>query len=151
MPNQQQNDLDFDTASFDDIPDSRPTIPSDDYHVRIVDPKLTEFDNDDGTTRYLQYAAIVQSGEYAGTPLYYQKFDLRGDKFHYLKTALAAVDVAPEKGLTLREALEQIMQLIDGLEIRATVREQNKRRKVDGQWEDLDEKENRVRRWLNRM
>lgn len=59
-------DLDF--INLNDIASAPPTIPAQEYHMKIVEGQIRENKNKDGF--YFSYRAVVQSGEYAGESVF---------------------------------------------------------------------------------
>lgn len=131
-------DESLDTVDLSDAPDSAPTIPADNYHMRIVDAEMRN--TKEGGGKYINYRAIVQSGPYTGEAVWgmWTTRNSAGKKDNVWRTKgdLKRLGVTDFSNISAATVL--------GLEGIAKVTEKNKKR--DG--EVLSEKENNIASWV---
>lgn len=138
-----------DFQSFDDIPDSRPTIAEAEYVLRVVAPKLQ--DKNDKSGKYISYDVVVQEGPEAGYRIFNNMFSLGKRNVWTFKSAMKAVNFAIPHGLTIEEAADYFVKNGNGFEFVGTVGKRPATAKNDatGQYEPVDGQfVNQVRRWL---
>ena len=74
----------MDFVSFDDLPEVRPTIPADNYNVRVVG----KIKDSKAGNKYIGYDAIIQDGPEAGYRLFNQMVSIEGDMAYQFKRAV---------------------------------------------------------------
>lgn len=136
------DNLDPDRINTDDESGVKPTIPADDYHLRVVDceaRKTKETDKELGVkTSYLNFRVIVQSGEYKGESFFAMA------SLHP-KYRWGFIGDAQRLGVSVDGTPDEVAAAFNGVEGIGRVR--RKPRKVDGQL-DPNQMENSIGKWL---
>ena len=132
----------LDYLDINDAPDGPPTIPADNYLCRVVDAdaRVTK----EGGGIYLNYRAVVQAGDHAGTSIFgmwsLKNAEGKQDQVWRTKGDWKRLEFEPGKKTPV-----ELADAIKGLEGYVKVTEEQKR---DRDGTVLDEKENRIRKWL---
>ena len=126
----------MDFVSFDDLPEVRPTIPADNYNVRVLGAKIKD---SKAGNKYISYDAIVQDGPEAGYRLFSQMVSVEGDMAYQFKRAVKATKVSVPKGLTVLEAAQYFVEQINGKVFLVKVGLKTAQEKDDetGKWVDI--------------
>lgn len=145
MSNKLDRELDLDDVNLNDISDTAPTIPAETYHMKIVEATVRESqDKVDEKTgrklRYVNYRAVVQSGEYAGESVFAVWF-LNEKSSWQMKRDLKRLGYEPADGVP------RIADIV-GLEGYAKVTEKVRKNRDTGQRDADLGKENSISSWL---
>lgn len=122
-------DLDF--INLNDISAAPPTIPTNEYHLKIVEGQIKENKAKDGF--YFSYRAVVQSGEYAGDSIF-GMWSFKDTALWKIKRDFKSMGYNPPDGRPHKEDLI-------GYEGIAKVTEKPRN-------DDPTEKENRIDKWI---
>lgn len=123
-------DLDF--INLNDIDTAPPTIPAQEYHVKIVEGQIKQ--NKEKTGYYFSYRAVVQSGEYAGDSVF-GMWSFKDNALWKMKKDFKAMQYEPPGGHPKKEDLI-------GFEGIAKVYERPRK-------DDPKVKENGIDRWIS--
>lgn len=123
---EQQN---LDTLGWDDVADSRPTIPNGEYTLKFVGAKVEQKQN--ASTYYIPYNAVVQAGPNAGYTIFGGMWSLKPDQLWRFKRDLKNLGVTVEPGLSALEAASEVVKIINGMNFVGLVGTQVRRVKDD--------------------
>ena len=141
------DNVNSETASWDDVQDAPKAKPAGEYVVKIVDAKLTQ--KKDKSAFYIEYAGVIQGGEFAGGRVR-GMFSL-GEQVWQFKRDSKAIGFAFTPGLSILEAAREFVDQIGGLDVSVLVTQKTRQIKgPDGSYINDPEnvQENSIGRWL---